>query len=768
MLRHLCIAILGTIYFLLGSANVHAQSEVLVKTVEEFHEAAKAAQPGTTILLANGVWEHAELVFQAQGTPDAHIYLRAETPGKVFLEGESNLRIAGEYLEVSGLVFRNGHTPTEDVISFRRNSKNLANHCRVTECVIHEFNNPDRHASDRWVSLYGKHNRLDHCYLVGKRNRGVMVAVRLNSPESQENQHQIDHNYFGPRPNLGSNGGETLRIGTSHYCHTNSRTVVEHNFFDRCNGEVEVISNKSGNNTYRRNTFFECRGTLTMRHGDYTTVEENVFIGNGMPHTGGIRVINQYQTIRNNIMYGLTGKGFRSALAVMNGVPNSPANRYVQVLDAHITGNALINCANVQLCVGSDSERSLPPSGAKVTDNMFLADGTPTQFTTFDDISGITFEGNEFTEGMEPWQAEGFKQGKWKSSKIEDMPKLPKHLVKVWEERTQADQVGVAWYPHQEPEHRFGIGKVIEVLPGENTLFDAAKMAQAGDKLMLKPGRYELTKIIKLNIPLTIQAADEGVEIFPQRSEMIVLEHGGSIQLQGLAISGEEAADRYGNTLIRTSKYGLIQNYKVIIDDCLIRDLDVNHTYDVVRGYKDTFADSLVFRNCVFRNVSGSIAAMDAEFEDLGIYNAERVVMDHCWMEHIGGAFLRLYRGGTDESTSGPTVAISNCALIDGGHHKKNRSGASLALHGVQVLEVSESIFMDIEPIQLNHSVGSPYMHWESCGISDPELIQTNRPDNLQLEQLETLPTDTQGPNFTPANGQAWGPDLSTLKTAQR
>ena len=89
------------------------------------------------------------------------------------------------------------------------------------------------------------------------------MAVRLNTEESQENHHRIDHNYFGHRPILGSNGGETLRIGTSHYSMSNSFTVVEDNYFDRCDGEEEIISNESGGNVFRRNVFFESRGTLT-------------------------------------------------------------------------------------------------------------------------------------------------------------------------------------------------------------------------------------------------------------------------------------------------------------------------------------------------------------------------------------------------------------------------------------------------------------------------------------------------------------------------
>nr|WP_317039131.1 chondroitinase-B domain-containing protein [Winogradskyella sediminis] len=46
-----------------------------------------------------------------------------------------------------------------------------------------------------------------------------------------ENNHQIDHNYFGHRPDLGENGGETIRIGTSANSMKSSKTIVESNTF---------------------------------------------------------------------------------------------------------------------------------------------------------------------------------------------------------------------------------------------------------------------------------------------------------------------------------------------------------------------------------------------------------------------------------------------------------------------------------------------------------------------------------------------------------
>lgn len=106
--------------------------------------------------MSNGIWEDAELLFEAKGTEEKPIKLTVEEKGKVIFEGASNLRIAGEYLVVEGLVFKNGYTRTSEVISFRKDSKTLANNCRLTECVIDNYSNPERHEDHAWVVVYGK------------------------------------------------------------------------------------------------------------------------------------------------------------------------------------------------------------------------------------------------------------------------------------------------------------------------------------------------------------------------------------------------------------------------------------------------------------------------------------------------------------------------------------------------------------------------------------------------------------------------------------
>ncbi len=693
------------------SAGDAAAEEYLVANQKAYKNAVSQAKAGDVIKLANGTWRDFEIMFMGQGKKDNPIRLTAETKGKVILSGQSNLRLAGEYLEVSGLVFRDGYTPTSEVISFRRNSKEMANNSRITQTVIDNYNQPERQEVDFWVMMYGKNNRFDHNHLVGKRNKGVTMAVRLNTEASQENYHRIDHNYFGPRPILGSNGGETLRIGTSHYSRTDSYTVVENNYFDRCDGELEIISNKSGRNSFLNNTFYQSRGTLTMRHGNNNLVEGNVFFGNEADHTGGIRVINAGQTIRNNYMEGLKGTRFGGALVVMNGVPNGPINRYDPVKNALIENNTLINSDNVQLGAGSDDERSGVPSDSRFENNLIVnADGRDV-FTVYDDMSGIDFKDNILGSMDPPEFANGFERASVELTRAENGLLYPNSDMSAGVSRslkvTTKDMTGVPWYPKAEPTVPFQSGIATAVTPEEGGLFAAVQAAGAGDTLLLKGGTYVVRKFLKLDKPLTIKAAGD-VNLSFERSALFEILDGGSLQIIGLSLSGKDAPDNAGNSVIRTSPYSMLQNYRLEIIDTAFVEMDVNHSFNIVTAAKGTFADNILIQDSSFSDVTGAILRLDKEIDDYGIYNAEYLTITGSRFENVQGALVDYYRGGTDESTFGPHFTLKNSVLNNVGEGKRNKSKASIHLHGVQVTHMSENTFKESQPFLINHTVGEP------------------------------------------------------------
>lgn len=702
------VPILATLWGLSALAgSVHAYAaDRLVSTPEAFQAAVRASVAGDSVVLADGVWRDFEIVFTGEGTAAKPITLRAQTAGKVVISGKSNLRLAGRHLIVSGLTFKDGHSPSSEVISFRRDSKTLAYDSRVTETVIDGFNKPDRAAVDYWIGLYGQNNRVDHTHLQGKLNGGVTLAVVLNGPESQKNRHRIDHNYFGPRPPLGANGGETIRVGTSEFSLTDSLTVVEDNYFEGCSGEVEIVSNKSGGNIYRRNVFVRSQGALVLRHGAGALVEDNVFLGGGLPHTGGVRVINADQTVRNNYFQGLGGDGFTSALVMMNGVPNSPLNRYNQVLNARIEKNIFVDVSQVLFGAGADAERTLPPAQSTLAGNVFLGTSGQAIFKAMAPIDGLTFTGNVVDGVAPPVGALGFERRTVGRETLPDGRVYPdaaarKALgLKAPVKLLRREETGVAWYPKGDQTVAFDSGRVLKIKPGQDQLSAAAAKAEAGDIIELAAGDYAQGHVVEVSRPLTFRAERGARPVVTfDRPTLFSLVGRGSLKLQGLRLSGANTPDAVA--LIRVSPSYPLSNYAVELVETEVSDLKGGEGFAVLQGEKNTFADHVTIRSSRFTEISGAVLRFVGQAD--GVYGVERVEVTGSQFQRLGAPAFDILRGGTDESTFGPQVRVSGSAFRD------IASGQpSMRLDGVQVVRLEGNGFERAAPARVTLHVGKP------------------------------------------------------------
>lgn len=346
------------------------EREQVIASADELKALLPRLEPGDTVVMRDGIWRDADLVFRGEGSPREPITLRAQTPGRVVLTGASRLRLAGRHLVVDGLFFQGCSLQRgQAVVAFREGDDRVAIRCRLTNSAIVDCNPADPLTDYKWVSLYGAHNRVDHCRFEGKNHQGTLLVVWL---DGQPNGHRIDRNYFGPRPPHDRNGAETIRVGTSDWSQTISGTIVEDNVFHRCDGEQEIISSKSWGNAYRRNTFIECQGALTLRHGNACLVEDNWFLGRGRASTGGVRIIGEDHRVLHNHFEGLTGDRFYAALSMVLGIPGSPLNGYFQVRRAEVVGNTFVDTARA-FSLGvmeGRPEAVLPPVDCVIRDNL--------------------------------------------------------------------------------------------------------------------------------------------------------------------------------------------------------------------------------------------------------------------------------------------------------------------------------------------------------------------------------------------------------------
>ncbi|MFP3374826.1 hypothetical protein, partial [Pseudomonas sp. SIMBA_068] len=71
----------------------------------------------------------------------------------------------------------------------------------------------------------------------------------------------------------------------------------------------------------------------------------------------------------------------------------------------------------------------------------------------------------------------------------------------------------------------------------------------------------------------------------------------------------------------------------------------------------------IVLNNNTFNEITGDVLRLNTEIEDLGVYNAEYVTVTGNRFKNVKGSLVKLYRGGSDESTFGPHFEMKNNTL---------------------------------------------------------------------------------------------------------
>jgi poly(beta-D-mannuronate) lyase len=689
---------------LLGGALTASPADIKVANAAELNAAMAKVKPGDRIIMSNGTWKDTAIAFNAAGTAKDSIFLEAETPGKVALTGKSSLEIGGTYLVVNGLWFKEGSSDKKYVVSF--SSKNtVANNSRFTNCAITDYNPATKSEENHWIELWGKNNRVDHCTVYGKTNGGCTLVVWLKGEENHNNSHRIDHNYFGERPPLGSNGGETIRIGTSHNSMFTSGTVVEYNTFEKCNGEVEVVSNKSCGNIYRNNLFIESQGSLVMRHGNDCVVENNVFLGNNQPYTGGVRIINEGHTVRNNYFGELTGADFRGSLVMMNGVPNSPLNRYNQVKNAKVLNNVFYNSSAFQLGAGNDAERTLAPVSSVIEGNIVYSDKEEI-VAVYADTKGIAFK-NNIADAPNAKNTDGFtaKKLKWAKSGGLMLPEGQKINYAMFEPALTAKR-GVSFTTKIAAAAKTP-RETINVSPGKGTIEAAVKKAKGAATLVLAPGAYEMEKPVAVKSDITIDggSASKTTIAFTAQPDkkynyFFKIDAGSRLRISNVTISGKENPEvKYAFTSPSEDTPG---NYSLYIDNCVISGFMNAEGGSVFKANKGTLADTLKVSNSTIKNNFRGFN-LSSEKDDTGKYNAENVILENSIFTDFAQWVLHYYRGGNDESTRGGNLSVNHCVFSKTGSKDKD---VVLQTKGIVTVKIANSVFYDnallINPLKLD------------------------------------------------------------------
>ncbi len=307
------------------------QEIICVNSMTQLKNAVEVCQPGTSILLADGLYKGEAVIQTEKGTELHPLMIRAENQGKAVIG--STLSLKGDHIVLAGCSFQEqGNIVIE------------GDNCRLSRCTFSDSK------ATKWVRVRPGSSRIeiDHNLFENKtinrteKSCQLMQIMVLNRNE----KHHVHHNLFRDIPQGNGNGYETIQLITKGNpfdpppgaC----STVIENNLFIRCNGEAEIISVKSNGNLLRTNTFRACRGSMVFRHGDNNIATGNSFLGDGEAGSGGIRLQGTDQVVANNYFHGLGMFG----IGMMDGTPD---DLYIRVERARILFNTFVDCANTMV-----------------------------------------------------------------------------------------------------------------------------------------------------------------------------------------------------------------------------------------------------------------------------------------------------------------------------------------------------------------------------------------------------------------------------------
>jgi poly(beta-D-mannuronate) lyase len=337
------------------------QTSVVCRTTGDVVQALTNFSPGMQIILEDGEYRFdSPVTISAGGTKARPAVIKARHRNKAVIAGATALRLRSvSYVTVEGLVFANDGSSAILLEG--------CNNIRITRNVF-RLNERGRGS---WVMVTGNpadsltlshHNRIDHNLFEKKKELGNFITVEgtLTQSPAVSQYDVIEKNHFrsiGPRV---ENVLEAIRLGSAQYTLSRGHTVLQNNLFERCDGDPEYISIKLSDCSILKNTFVECLGSLSLRHGNHSTVSGNVIIGNNRTGsfldstgktwtlgTGGIRFCADSMTITGNYCEGLTGSGWDATVAATNGDADygegKPLTKHFRITNALVADNIFVN-----------------------------------------------------------------------------------------------------------------------------------------------------------------------------------------------------------------------------------------------------------------------------------------------------------------------------------------------------------------------------------------------------------------------------------------
>ena len=344
-----------------------------VATQLEFDAAQRLAVVGDVIVWLPGTFKDVYM-----DVDKSDIIIKAKVLGETIFTGKSRVSVKGSRVKVEGFQFLYGYIDKENVIE-TTGDDNVFSQINISG-----------YSSWKYLVIKEESQRVTvvRCNFENRKNLDDKNILSILVNSNQTGNHKVEYCSF---KNFKGNGGdmgiEPIRIGVSTQKDFSSKSIIEYCYFTQCNGDGEIISNKSGDNVFRYNTFEDNPvSQLVLRHGDGAYVYGNFFL-NGK---GGVRIKEGAgHNVYNNYFSGLTDTSIYLQNSKLDPVHN------VSVLH-----NTFVKTAKVRLNGKGDN----PPKRVVLANNVFFQ---PTKANFGDSTNSELWYGNIYEGKLGVKQVKG-------------------------------------------------------------------------------------------------------------------------------------------------------------------------------------------------------------------------------------------------------------------------------------------------------------------------------------------------------------------------
>lgn len=334
-----------------------------VNSVGTFNNAHNSANQNDTISWKQGTFQDIDIVLKKDG-----VIFIAEVSGETIFSGSSKLIVESDDNFIGGFQYIGGELGVDEDVIIARGER-----CRFSDIHINDY------TSRRYLTVANsaQYNVFSYCTFANRKGPGIVKnTFQMNvddRPNGEGSFHTIEYCQFNDMigPGQGKdNGVEALRVGLLFQGDNIGRNVIEYNYFTKCDGDAEIISNKSSQNIYRYNTFDNNQfGRVEMRHGRECSTYGNFFM-NGL---GGVQIREgQNHSVYNNYMIDV-----EEAFNLRNDPVDTPEDIYI----AH---NTIINSGGFKLGGSGDDD----PKNVTIANNIFYVNDDNVTNNQFRDLTG--------------------------------------------------------------------------------------------------------------------------------------------------------------------------------------------------------------------------------------------------------------------------------------------------------------------------------------------------------------------------------------------